>query len=100
MYYRGVDIRDLETRAAADGVEVPSGKPATLYKVYAAERAVGASEGEESRWVRVEDTNGDFHGHPISQRRYEEYMRRRQKLVDAPATGDPRKAPKGGDDAE
>jgi hypothetical protein len=73
-YYPGVDIEAVERRAAEQGVDVPSGKPATRYRVMELEEPVGASCGMESRWVRVESTNGDLHGHPITEQRYAKYL--------------------------
>jgi hypothetical protein len=32
---------------------------------------IGASAGQESRWVRVEQSSNTIHGHPITQHEYE-----------------------------
>lgn len=40
-----------------------NGKP---WKVKDMGKIIGASEGKESQWVRVELSGGTIHGHPIS----------------------------------
>jgi hypothetical protein len=32
---------------------------------------VGASSGQSSRWVRVEESGGTIHGHPITQQEFQ-----------------------------
>ena len=34
------------------------------------EHEIGASEGKSSRWMRVEESGGTIHGHPISEAEY------------------------------
>ncbi|MFC1707007.1 hypothetical protein ACFL59_09345 [Planctomycetota bacterium] len=80
-YFPGIDIEGLEMMAAREGVEVPSGSPTTLYKVYEHESEIGASDGKVSRWVRVESSSGVVHGHPITSERYEGYLRSRENNV-------------------
>ncbi len=75
-YFADVDVEAIERVAAQSGAPVPSPKPATTYKVCEFAEIVGASEGLPSRWLRVESTNGVFHGHPISRRVYSAWRRR------------------------
>jgi len=70
LYLPATNVEEIEKEAAADGTFVSSGKPATFYKVHAFDHDIGASNGALSRWIRVESTNGGFHGHPIPESRY------------------------------
>ena len=59
-YSHDVDIKSLEYDIFNTGTSVTNGKP---WKVKDMGKIIGASEGKESQWVRVERT---IHGHPIS----------------------------------
>ena len=76
-YFSATDIGATETTAARIGTCTRTKKPVTAFKVHEFEGAVGASDGEESRWVLVESTNGDFHGRPITKRVYLERLKLR-----------------------
>jgi hypothetical protein len=39
------------------------------------ESVVGASDGGESRWIRVEESGGTIHGHPITELEYNKLLR-------------------------
>jgi len=82
-YFPGIDIRQVETEAASRGQVTPSGegRGATLYKVHRFGYAIGASCGIATDCIRVESTNGDFHGYPIAPSRYVEYHRRAKQEV-------------------
>lgn len=75
-YFPGIDVQVLEQEAARHGTCIPSGKPATSYKLMAFPDMIGASDGLPSCWMRVESTNGDFHGHPISRRVFDRLMKK------------------------
>ena len=68
-YKPGTDIESLERYVYKNGESVSNGKP---WKVKDMGEVIGASEGKESRWLRVEESGGTIHGHPISQN---EFMR-------------------------
>ena len=48
-------------------MRVTTGKP---WKVMEFSEEVGASGGKGSKWVRVEESGGTIHGHPITQAEY------------------------------
>lgn len=81
-YFPDVDAETVEAMAVRSGKDVPSGKPATYYRVLMLDEAIGASDGQISRWVLVESTSGDYHGRPITERRF------RQLLAKAEMKGD------------
>ncbi|NIE52507.1 type IV secretion protein Rhs [Pantoea sp. Ap-870] len=68
-YKPGTDIESLERSVYKNGESVSNGKP---WKVKDMGEIIGASEGKESRWLRVEESGGTIHGHPISEN---EFMR-------------------------
>lgn len=68
-YAHDVDIKSLEYDIFNTGTPVANGKP---WKVKDMGKVVGASEGKESQWVRVELSGNTIHGHPIS---LDEYRR-------------------------
>jgi hypothetical protein len=63
-YLPGTNIEALERKVWAEGTSDVTGKN---YKVMQFEQEIGASGGESSRWVRVEESGGTIHGHPITQ---------------------------------
>jgi len=67
-YLPGTDIESLERHVWENGQDVTTGKP---WKVMEFEEEVGASDGETSRWIRVENNGGTIHGHPITEREYQ-----------------------------
>lgn len=62
-YFPGVDIENLERLVFKTGTPAVNGKP---WKVMEFQSIVGASDGQESRWIRVESSAGTLHGHPIT----------------------------------
>ncbi|MFL5430447.1 MAG: hypothetical protein ACJ79M_12595 [Myxococcales bacterium] len=78
-YFPGIDVAAVEREAASHGTVVPSGKEATMYKVFRFDAPIGASQGAETDCVRVESTNGDFHGFPIAHGRYIAYLRKAER---------------------
>ncbi|WP_159514026.1 MULTISPECIES: RHS repeat domain-containing protein [Enterobacter] len=62
-YTHDVDIKTLEYDVFNTGMAVTNGKP---WKVKDIGQVIGASEGKESQWMRVELSANTIHGHPIS----------------------------------
>ncbi len=44
----------------------------TLYKYVKFDKSIGFDQGQETQWLRVELSNGFYHGHPITGRRLRE----------------------------
>jgi hypothetical protein len=63
-YLPGTDVEALERQVWREGTAVTTGK---TWKVMEMPRDVGASGGKLSRWVRVEESAGTIHGHPITE---------------------------------
>lgn len=55
------------TPAGVDWADVVTG---TAWKVKELPDEIGASAGKSSRWVRVEESGGTIHGHPITEQEY------------------------------
>lgn len=70
-FYHGADADRLEQIAIRDGVDVPCAKGATVVKVHEFDFVIGASRGEDSRWIWVESTSGVYHGYPITKGEYQ-----------------------------
>ncbi|MCA8257283.1 DUF6531 domain-containing protein [Burkholderia sp. AU31624] len=66
-YLPGTDIEALERKIYATGQAVTNGKS---WKVKNMGEVIGASEGEETTFVRVEESAGVIHGHPITEREF------------------------------
>ncbi|CAO98043.1 Hypothetical protein ETA_29970 [Erwinia tasmaniensis Et1/99] len=66
-YKLGTDIESLERSVYKNGQPVTNGKP---WKVQDMGETIGASEGKTSQWMRVEESGGTIHGHPISLKEY------------------------------
>lgn len=62
-YIPGINIEELERSVYKTGQPVTNGK---TWKIEDTGRIIGASEGKESQWIRVEYSSGTIHGHPIS----------------------------------
>lgn len=75
-YYPTSDQRSVEDVVLRDGTYARTAKPNTIYKVNEFPMDVGASDGRPSRWVKVESTNGEYHGRPISEQEYRKLMNR------------------------
>jgi len=76
LYYPGCSQREIEEMVLTSGNYVRSPKPKTVYKVNEFPADIGASNGQPSRWVKVESTNGEFHGRPIAEEEYRRFMTR------------------------
>jgi RHS repeat-associated protein len=66
-YLPGTNIEALERMVHAEGQAVTNGKP---WKVMDMGKVIGASEGRETSFVRVEESAGTIHGHPISKEEF------------------------------
>lgn len=66
-YKPGIDIESLERSVYKNGQPVTNGKS---WKVQDMGEVIGASEGKTSQWIRVEESGGTIHGHPISLKEY------------------------------
>jgi RHS repeat-associated protein len=62
-YLPGTNIQALERKAWDEGTKVTNGK---TWKVFDAGDIIGASEGKETRYMRVELSANTIHGHPIT----------------------------------
>ncbi|MFP1814032.1 RHS repeat-associated core domain-containing protein, partial [Lonsdalea quercina] len=71
-YKPGTDIESLERSVYKNGQPVTNGKS---WKVQDMGEVIGASEGKPSQWIRVEESGGTIHGHPISQREYQRLIK-------------------------
>jgi hypothetical protein len=75
MYFPDQDVAELERHVAMDGVYLSSTGKVTIHKIHEFEQEIGVSEGNVSRWALVESTSGTFHGYPISQQCFENWMK-------------------------
>lgn len=74
QYLPGVQREHLERAALLnrDGVyrhfgdENAGGKGGTFYKYVKFDKVIGFEGGNETQWMRVEWSSGQYHGHPIS----------------------------------
>src|SRR6267143_4141077 len=69
-YYTDYQPQDLERNVLDHGIYVRSPKAHKVFKVHEFPDHVGASNGQPSRWVKVEVTNGEYHGRPITREQY------------------------------
>ena len=67
-YSPDVRIEQLERAVWESGIPVSSGKP---WKVVEFTGEIGANSGKSLRWVRVEQSGGTIHGHPITQQEFQ-----------------------------
>jgi hypothetical protein len=67
-YLPEIDVEALERYVWRNGISATNGR---TWKVMAFDGIIGASAGQESRWVRVEQNSNTIHGHPITQHEYE-----------------------------
>ena len=61
------DVESFEREAWASGIPVTNGKN---WKVYKCDSVVGAVNGQETIYVRIENSANTIHGHPISENEY------------------------------
>lgn len=75
-YLPQTDVEMLERGVWQNGTPVTNGKN---WRVYEFKSVIGASDGKEVRWVRVEATGGPgslvIHGHPITQQEYQRLIK-------------------------
>ncbi|WP_299490945.1 hypothetical protein [uncultured Shewanella sp.] len=67
----------IEKEGLRNGVRVPQDGGSDYY-VYDAGRTIGYNEGKATQFMRVEVTknpNPEFHGHPISEGKYNSYLK-------------------------
>ncbi|WP_181259198.1 RHS repeat domain-containing protein [Pseudoduganella armeniaca] len=69
-YKPGVDIQALEMAAWDTGTPARGSTVNRGYKVKSYDYVIGASEGKESRWLKIECSAGVVHGHPITEAEY------------------------------
>ncbi|WP_269632539.1 RHS repeat domain-containing protein [Pelomonas sp. BJYL3] len=63
-YLHGTNVESLERYVWEHGTQATNGR---TWKVMAFGEEIGASNGKPSRWIRVEESGGTIHGHPISE---------------------------------
>lgn len=68
----------IEKEGLAFGKEVDLGNKGSFYYIYDAKRPIGYNLGKPTQYIRVEVTKGSnlFHGHPISEKDYLNYMKK------------------------
>lgn len=66
-YKLGTDIESLGRSVYKNDQSVTNEKS---WKVQDMGETIGASEGKASQWIRVEESGGTIHGHPISLKEY------------------------------
>jgi RHS repeat-associated protein len=74
-YAPGTDIEALERHAFEHGQEVNNGKP---WKVIDMGRTIGANDGKETRFMRVELSANTIHGHPISEDAFKKLTKKKK----------------------
>ena len=73
-YLPGTDIEALERYVFANGQSVNNGKP---WKIMDLGRTVGANDGKETRYMRVELSARTIHGHPISEESFKKFTKKK-----------------------
>lgn len=63
-YKPEINIEALEREAYRNGIPTNNQKP---WKVKKYNNTIGASDGKQSPWIRVELSANTIHGHPISE---------------------------------
>jgi len=74
-YVPGTDIEALERHAFANGQDVNNGKP---WKVIDMGKTIGANDGKETRYMRVELSANTIHGHPISEEAFKKLTKKKK----------------------
>lgn len=69
-YKPEIHIESIERTAWTKGTPVLSFGKNVHYKVYDAGKIIGASEGIDTPYIRVECSQGVIHGHPITKKEY------------------------------
>ena len=71
-YSPDINIESLERFVWENGTQTTNGRN---WKVMEFDEVVGASAGKEVRWVRVEESAGTIHGHPIIHEDFKKYTK-------------------------
>lgn len=66
------DIESIKQKVWSKGLPVTNGKS---WKVMEFPGVIGASGGKVSRWMRVEESAGVIHGHPITKIEFQRLLR-------------------------
>lgn len=70
------EVRALEQKAISEGTKLNMKKGVDYY-IYDAGEVIGATGGKEATHLRVEVTStGQYHGHPLSQQEYNQYLKK------------------------
>jgi RHS repeat-associated protein len=75
-YMPGQNIQLLEREVWATGKQVSTAGKNSTWKIAEMPSTIGASEGSETSYMRVECTQGVIHGHPISKQEFNKLLRR------------------------
>jgi hypothetical protein len=76
-YKPGVNIKALEMTAWSTGTKINAGAGKnSVWKVFKAPDIIGANDGKETEYMRVECSQGVIHGHPISKTTHDSYIKR------------------------
>ena len=78
-YKQGTNIEDLEVNAwkSKKAIVVEGEKKGSIYKVFKDDRVIGASEGQDTKYIRLEKSRnpqGTLHGHPITESQAKDYL--------------------------
>ncbi|MED4753608.1 hypothetical protein P9361_19895 [Brevibacillus choshinensis] len=71
-YIPGTDVEALERMVWEKGSPVTNGK---TWKVMKFDKIIGASEGGNTQYIRVEYSGGTIHGHPITELEYKKLLK-------------------------
>ena len=71
-YKNGIEIESIERQVWDAGIPVTNGKP---WKVQEFDYTIGASNGKETSYMRVEESAGVIHGHPITKEEYKKLLK-------------------------
>ena len=66
-YKPGTDIEALERQVWKEGIKTTNGKN---WRAVELDDVIGACEGRETKYIRVEESVGTIHGHPITEAEY------------------------------
>jgi len=66
-----IDIEKFEREAWETGTNVVNGKN---WRVKEFDNIIGASGGKETRYIRIENSNGTIHGHPITGKEFKKLI--------------------------
>lgn len=71
----------IEKEGLSKGIEYENDGKGSHYYIYDAGRVIGYNEGKPTQYMRIEvsSSTNEFHGHPVSEARYNGYYRKRIK---------------------